>query len=60
MEHGLGLKVFGLQRSGTTYLRDLLKHNFELPVFTNELGWKHGIELNGTVLKNKGYFLFKN
>ena len=42
MEQSLGLKVFGLQRSGTTYLRDLLKHNFELPVFTNELGWKHG------------------
>jgi len=35
-------KVFGIQRTGTTYLRELLKQNFHLPVLTHELGWKHG------------------
>ena len=35
-------KVFGCQRTGTTYLRELLKQNFGVEVLTNELGWKHG------------------
>jgi len=35
-------KVFGVQRTGTTYLRELLKQNFGCEVLTNELGWKHG------------------
>lgn len=35
-------KVYGLQRSGTTYMRELLRRNFSATVLTNELGWKHG------------------
>ena len=29
------------------------------PKDIEELGWKKGIELEGTVIKDKGYFLFK-
>ena len=36
-------KVFGVQRTGTTYMRELLKQNFGVIVLTNELGWKHGM-----------------
>jgi hypothetical protein len=36
------MKVFGIQRSGTTFMRELCRANFvDLTVYTNEFGWKH-------------------
>lgn len=29
------------------------------PKDVKELGWKEGIELEGTIVKNRGYFLFE-
>lgn len=36
------VKQFGLQRTGTNYLRQLLMHNYNARVLTNGGGWKHG------------------
>ncbi len=36
------LKLYGLQRSGTNYLKYLLEQNFHVFVLQNWLGWKHG------------------
>jgi len=36
------LKLYGLQRSGTNYIKFLLEQNFDVFVLQNWLGWKHG------------------
>jgi hypothetical protein len=36
------VKQFGLQRTGTNYLLQLLKANYKVEVLTNGGGWKHG------------------
>lgn len=36
------VKQFGLKRSGTNWLYDLLTANFNVKVLTNGGGWKHG------------------
>jgi hypothetical protein len=37
------VKVFGMQRTGTTFLKALCYANFKnATIFTNEFGWKHG------------------
>lgn len=36
------IKIYGLQRSGTNYLKALLEHNFDVRVLQNIGGWKHG------------------
>jgi len=36
------VKQFGLQRTGTNYVRQLLMHNYNVKVLTNGGGWKHG------------------
>lgn len=39
----LPIKIFGLQRSGTNYISDLIKSNFQdVEVWQNRGGWKHG------------------
>lgn len=41
------IKIFGRQRTGTTFFRDLCTQNFnDVAVFNNQFGWKHGIPLN--------------
>jgi len=39
---GKYLKLYGLQRSGTNYLKWIVEQNFECFVLQNWLGWKHG------------------
>ena len=36
------IKQFGLQRTGTNYLRILLESNYNVQILTNIGGWKHG------------------
>jgi len=36
------IKQFGLQRSGTNYLRLLLLENYDVDIAVNSGGWKHG------------------
>lgn len=36
------LKIYGLQRSGTNYLKALVEENFDVRVLQNIGGWKHG------------------
>ena len=36
------LKIYGLQRSGTNFLKYLIEQNFDCFVLQNWLGWKHG------------------
>lgn len=36
------IKQFGLQRTGTNYVRLLLLHNYPVKILTNGGGWKHG------------------
>ena len=36
------LKLYGLQRSGTNYLKWILEQNFNVFVLQNFRGWKHG------------------
>lgn len=36
------IKIYGLQRSGTNYLSTLLQKNFDVEVWMNLGGWKHG------------------
>jgi hypothetical protein len=41
------IKIFGLQRTGTNYVEWLIRNNFKnIFVFTNQLGWKHGLPPN--------------
>ena len=37
------LKQYGLERTGTNYLKRLVDLNFEIKVFASILGWKHGM-----------------
>jgi len=41
-----------------SYNEENTKKDFILPLF-RALGWKEGIELEGTAIKDKGYFLIK-
>lgn len=36
------IKIYGVQRTGTTWLRALLRRNIEETVCMHEFGWKHG------------------
>lgn len=37
------IKPIGIQRTGTTYMRELIRENFfDVGLLTNHLGWKHG------------------
>ena len=36
------VKQYGLQKSGTNYLKHLLEENFHVQVLVNKGGWKHG------------------
>jgi hypothetical protein len=37
------IKIFGIQRTGTTYLANIILRNFcDVDVLTHEFGWKHG------------------
>jgi len=37
------VKIYGKQRTGTNYITQLIKANFNILVFQNILGWKHGL-----------------
>ena len=38
----VNIKIFGLQRTGTNWLRALLQRNYKVDVMVNQGGWKHG------------------
>jgi hypothetical protein len=43
----MNIKIFGIERSGTNYLEEILKLNTDYRVYVNKYGWKHGrVELN--------------
>jgi len=37
------IKIYGLQRSGTNYMKALIEENFDARVLQNIGGWKHGM-----------------
>jgi hypothetical protein len=46
------IKIFGRQRTGTTFFRALCTQNFNgVRVFNNQFGWKHGLPLDEKKLK---------
>ena len=36
------IKIYGVQRTGTTWLRELLRQNTTETILMHEFGWKHG------------------
>jgi hypothetical protein len=46
------IKIFGRQRTGTTFFRALCTHNFvNIRVFNNQFGWKHGLPFDEAKLR---------
>ena len=47
------IKIYGLQRSGTNYLKALLEKNFEVRVLQNICGSKHSVITDGKTNKSQ-------
>lgn len=52
--------IFGLQRSGTTFLEKIITNNFDVAVANKEGSWKHSLDVPETIGLYQSYCVFKN
>ena len=52
--------IFGLQRSGTTFLENLITLNFDVSVANSEGTWKHLLKVPEKLENHKVFCIFKN
>lgn len=52
--------IFGLQRSGTTFLENLITLNFDVSVANTEGSWKHTLKVPEKLEKHKSFCIFKH